>query len=116
MLGKRIFLFLVGCIGTRTALAYVAYKLAYTKWLPIMGYFALIPAIGFLIIWTFGLRKSGPETFGKAIWWDDLRPVHGLMYLLFFVLSISSQPIAWIVLAVDVFIGLSAWIHMVRNI
>ena len=112
---KRMFLFLVGCMGTRLALVWIVYK--YTWLLPYMGVLAIGPAIGFMVIYFGGLRKTGPEVFGKTIWWDHLRPVHGLLYGLFAYLAIMSMRVqnktfanhAWKVLLVDVIIGFVAF-------
>jgi len=63
---KRIILFLFGCIFIRFLLVLLAKKIP-KKYLPIMGYIALIPALGFSYIYLFGLRKTGPEVFGGKI-------------------------------------------------
>ena len=26
------------------------------------------------------LRKTGLEVFGDKIWWNNLRPIHGILY------------------------------------
>ena len=46
----RILAFLIGCIGTRTLFVYVA-KNAGQKYLPLLGYLALLPALGFIYIY-----------------------------------------------------------------
>ena len=66
----RFLLFLFGCIGTRLLFTFFA-KYASINILKIMGYIALLPAIGFFLIYTFGLRKTGAETLGKPIWWNN---------------------------------------------
>lgn len=104
----RMLLFLIGCIGTRATLAWLAY--AYPAFLPVMGALAIIPAIGFLTIYFGGLRKTGPEVFGERIWWNNLRPVHGFLYGLFAYMALSRSPRAWIVLLIDVLIGLVAFL------
>jgi len=106
---KRTLLFLVGCIGSRTLLAYLA-KTVSLSWLNIMGYLALIPAMGFLVIYVFGLRKTGPEVFGEQIWWNHLRPVHSLLYFVFAYHAIHRKSYAWVFLAADVVIGLLVWL------
>ena len=78
----RIVLFLIGCIGIRSILVYIA-KNININYLPIMGYLALLPAIGFLYIFMNNLRKTGLEVFGDKIWWNLLRPIHGILYLFF---------------------------------
>lgn len=76
-----------------------------------LGYIALLPAIGFLLIYLLDLRKQGAETFGQPIWWDYLRPVHALFYFLFAYAAIVEKDVnAWKYLLVDVIVGLSGFI------
>ena len=105
---KRMALFLIGCMGTRLALVWLAY--AFPTLLPFMGALAILPAVGFFVIYFGGLRKTGAEVFGDRIWWNDLRPVHGLLYTLFAVMALSRHPRAWVVLLVDVAIGFTAFV------
>ena len=104
---KRMLLFLIGCMGMRSLFVWIAYR--YTQFLPYMGALALLPAIGFIVIYLGDFRKTGPEVFGDQIWWNDLRPIHGLLYALFAVLALCKNESAWIVLLVDVLIGFSAY-------
>ncbi len=106
---QRLLLFLFGCIGTRTALAYGAKRASGTV-LQTMGVLALLPAIGFFLIYFFKLRETGPEVFGEKIWWNSLRPIHGLLYLLFAISAIRKKPYAWMFLAVDVVFGLTMYL------
>lgn len=105
----RLLLFLIGCIGTRSLLAYIAYSIS-PKYLPHLGYIALLPSLGFISIYLFGLRKTGPEVFGERIWWNDLRPVHAALYLLFSIFAIQKKTYAWTFLLADVVIGLVSFI------
>tara|TARA_B110000285_G_scaffold230409_1_gene296973 strand:- start:1348 stop:1719 length:372 start_codon:yes stop_codon:yes gene_type:complete len=112
---KRIFLFLVLCIGTRSLLVYLA-KTVDKEYLQYMGILALIPAIGFITIYLLDLRKKGAEVFESKIWWNDFRPIHGVLYLLFAVYAIKKeQDYAWIPLLIDVLIGLLAFLHYHYN-
>ena len=106
---KRFLLFLIGCIGTRTLLVYLA-KNADSIYLKYMGYIALLPAIGFYYLFLTGSRKTGNEVFGNKIWWDNLRPLHGLLYFLFAFSAINNYKFAWIYLLIDVIIGLISFI------
>lgn len=106
---KRIFLFLVGCIGLRSLFVYLA-KTLDPKYLPMMGALALIPAIGFSYLFIAGKRKTGAEVFGEKIWWNGLRPVHALLYFAFAAAAITKKSWSWVFLLVDVVIGLSAFI------
>jgi hypothetical protein len=106
---KRFLLFLIGCIGTRTLFVYAA-KNVDTTYLRYMGYLALLPAIGFFYIFFTGSRQTGAEVFGSKIWWNDLRPIHGLLYLLFAFNAIMGNKYAWIYLLVDVIFGLLSFL------
>jgi len=106
---KRFVLFLVGCIGIRTLLVYVAKK-ATPEYLQYMGYIAIIPAISFLFLYITNSRRTGAEVFGRKIWWNDLRPVHSLLYGLFAFSAINKKKSSWIYLLVDVIIGLLSFV------
>jgi hypothetical protein len=106
---KRFLLFLIGCIGTRALFVYVAKNID-VKYLPLLGYLALLPAIGFIYIYLTGSRKTGGEVFGEKIWWNDLRPIHSLIYFLFAYNAIIGNNKAWIYLLVDVIFGLSSFL------
>ena len=103
----KFYAFLIGCIGLRIILALLA-KNADSKTLWYMGLFALIPAFGFLFLFTFNLRKTGFEAGGN-IWWKNWRPIHGLLYLLFAVLAIKGFKESWTILAIDVSLGFLLW-------
>jgi len=106
---KRFLLFLIGCIGTRTLFVLIA-KNAGPKYLPLLGYLALLPAIGFIYIYLTGSRKTGGEVFGERIWWNDLRPIHSLLYFLFAYNAIIGNTKAWMYLLVDVIFGLISFL------
>lgn len=113
---KRFLLFLIGCIGMRILFVYVA-KIAQPKTLQLLGYLALLPALGFFYLFLTGSRKTGGEVFGNKIWWNSLRPVHGTLYALFAYFAIVKNKQAWQFLAADVSIGLVAFLvyHTVNN-
>ena len=98
-------LFLIGCMGSRLLLVYIA-KHANTKWLRYMGYLALLPAAGFIYIYITGSRQTGPEVFGSKIWWNNLRPFHSVLYFLFAYNAIKGNPHSWMFLLADVVFGL----------
>jgi len=108
-LQQRFLLFLIGCIGTRTLFVIIA-KYIDTKYLKYLGYVALLPAIGFIYIYLTGSRKTGAETFGEKIWWNNLRPVHSILYFLFAYNAIKGNKQSWIFLLVDVLIGLISFL------
>jgi hypothetical protein len=106
---KRFLLFLIGCIGLRSLFVVIAKNID-IKFLPYLGYLALLPTIGFIYIYATDSRKTGAETFGEKIWWNNLRPVHALMYGLFAFNAINKNPNAWIYLLIDVLIGLFSFL------
>ncbi len=100
-------MFLLGCIPLRASFVYIAkYK---QEWLRVMSLFALAISIGFTVIYTFKLRKTGQEVFGEKIWWNELRPMHAFLYGLFSYLAVTHPGYAWKPLAADVAVGLVAF-------
>ena len=113
---KPFILFLIGCIGTRTLFVYLA-KNANTTYLKYMGYLSILFVIGFFYLFLTGSRKTGVEVFGDKIWWNNLRPIHGIMYSLFAYNAINGNQNAWIYLLADVIIGLVSFLifHYINN-
>ena len=107
---KRLLLFFIGCIGVRLFFVYLA-KSIQLKYLPYLGYLALLPALGFTYIFLTGSRETGAEVFGEKIWWNYLRPVHALFYGLFAYNAIMKNDNAWVYLLIDVFLGFSFTLH-----
>ena len=107
---KRIALFLIGCMGARSLLVYLAYQKSTRLYVAL---FAALVAIGFMYIYFTGSRKTGPEVFGDRIWWNDIRPVHATLYataaLMIWTNRYSND--AWKVLLLDLVIGLLAFIN-----
>jgi hypothetical protein len=107
-LHKRFVLFLV-CISVRFFIAFLA-KGASDGLLQTMGFLSLLPAIGFFYLFFSGKRKTGKETFGAKIWWNNLRPVHGTLWLLFAIYALRKDKNAWVFLLADVLIGLFSFL------
>ncbi len=106
---KRFLLFLFGCILIRSIFVYIA-KTIPLDYLPYIGLLALLPAIGFFYIFVTKSRQTGQEVFGEKIWWNNLRPIHGLLYLFFAIFAIQKKSFAWIFLFIDVILGLSSFL------
>ena len=113
---ERMLLFLIGCIGVRSLFVIIA-KYISIHYLKYLGYLALLPAIGFMYIYITGGRKTGPETFGDKIWWNNLRPIHSILYFLFAYNAIIGNTQAWIYLLVDVLFGLISFLtyHYIKG-
>ena len=108
-LQNRLLLLLVGCIGTRSLLVYIA-KNINISYLPFLGYLAMLPAIGFMYIYLTNSRQTGAEVFGEKIWWNNLRPVHAALYSLFAYYAINKNTNSWIFLLIDVIFGLISFL------
>ena len=106
---KRLILFLVGCMGSRVTLVWIAKN--YPRALFYMGIMAVGISCGFMYIWVNGLRKTGIETLGEKIWWNDLRPLHSILWGIFAVMAFQGNQNAWKVLLLDVTIGFLAWLN-----
>jgi hypothetical protein len=66
-----------------------------------------------MYIFLTGIRKTGFEVFGEKIWWNNLRPVHALLYTLFAYNAIHKNKNSWMFLLADVVFGLLSflWHH-----
>jgi hypothetical protein len=106
---KRFLLFLIGCIGIRSLFVYIA-KIAPLNYLPYLGYLAILPTIGFIYIFLTGSRQTGAEVFGSKIWWNNLRPIHAVLYGLFAYNAIMKNPNSWVYLLIDVILGLFSFL------
>jgi len=115
---KSMALFLAGCIPVRLLLSYLSYvSYTNTKYMSMIGVVCLVISFGFIMNYAFGLRKTGVETFGQPIWWNDLRPVHGFLYILAGYCSFYSRENVWKILLLDTMIGLVAFLrHHVKNL
>ena len=104
---KRFLLFLVGCIGMRIYIVYLA-KTTSTNNLKYMGYLSTLSAIGFLYFYLTNSRTKG--TLGQIAWWHNLRPIHSGLYFLFAYYAIKNNRNSWKILLLDVIIGLISFL------
>ena len=112
---KRFLMFLVGCMGSRVLFTLLA-KYIDIQYLPILGYIALLPAIGFFYIYVTGSRKTAFEIEGEKVCWNNLRPFHSILYLLFAYNAITKHANSWKYLALDTSMGLLAFLsHHYEN-
>lgn len=109
---KRIIVFLFGCILSRLVIAFTAMTVSPVV-LQYMGYIALGISISFFYLYFVGNKTADSqlEWLGdKKIWWNKLRIVHGLTYLLFAISAILQNSFSWIILLIDAMVGLGAWV------
>ena len=106
-----LLIFLVFCIGARFGLAYLAKNIS-NSYLIVYSLIIGIIGVSFLFLSVTGLRKTGAETGGNAIWWGHLRPIHGILYVLAAGLLFYRHR-CWgsKVIIVDTLIGLTAFLH-----
>jgi hypothetical protein len=105
----RFFVFIIGCIGSRLTFTLIS-AMASTWLLRIMGIIAIFPVLGWFYFIFIGKRDRGIEVFNQLIWWQNLRPIHMFLWGFFAYLAISGNHKAWIVLLIDTFIGLFAFL------
>ena len=115
---QRIITFLFGCILTRTILVFLAYYFVENKYHILKNIFILVCfLIGLsmlLIYFGIGRERADKQLQGwkdddPILWWNDLRPLHGSFYILFAILTAIGCKHTWIILLIDVLIGLIAW-------
>lgn len=105
----RFLLFFFGCIVIRLTFVYLSKT--YTEYLPFFGILGLFAVIGWVNILFFKKKDYiEPEIFGDKIWWNDMRPVHMVLFLIFTILALQKNKSAWIFLLIDTIIGLSAFL------
>jgi hypothetical protein len=112
----RFILFLFGCIGMRLFFVIIAKNVS-INYLQYLGYLALVIPVGFMYIYLTGSRQTGIEVLGDKIWWNNLRPLHALLYGLFAYNAIKGDPNSWIFLFLDVIIGLLSFLtyHYIKG-
>ncbi len=113
---QKRFLFFSLCIIIRVIFVLLAYYLD-KKYLYYMSFPAFLISLGFFIIYFGNLRKTGAEVIGSKIWWNDIRPIHALNYLIFAYLAYKKNKFSYIPLMFDVIIGLVAFLiyHNSKN-
>jgi hypothetical protein len=112
---NRIALFLGGCMVVRLSFVYLAYTLP-PHWVQWMSIPAALFGLSFILLNLFHLRQTGREVNYERIWWDPIRPVHGMFYLTFAYLAWTLHPQAYVPLAIDIVFGFLAfiWFHWLR--
>jgi hypothetical protein len=108
---KRFLLFLIGCMGSRFLLTYLA-KTVSQDYIKIILIITGLIGLSFVYIYFLGSDSADKQlewAGDKIIWWNDLRIVHGLLYLLFTYLAYNNNKDAWTILLIDTLIGLISW-------
>ena len=100
----RILLYFLLCIPLRSFIIYLAYKK--NKYIP---FIILIAGILFTLKY-FNNNINDLGAFGGKVWWNDLRLFHGIMYILYFLLQYFEINNAYIILIIDIIIGIISFI------
>lgn len=114
-INKRVCLFFLICIPIRLLLAYIIYRVN-PEHLKYVGYITTIIAGLFIISYiNFNPVKKNKGAFGGKIWWNDMRAVHGCIYLLFSLFAIKKNINAWKILIADVIVGIIAFLFQYKK-
>jgi len=111
---KRFMLFLGLCIPTRFTISYLAKEEKFKKYLDYLAIICLCMGIGFLNIYFFGSKKADSQlkwAGEDTVWWNDLRLLHGISYVLFSILVYLKKEYAWKVIFYDTLVGLCSFLY-----
>ena len=112
-------LFFTGCIPMRSALAYLSYIILNDKnfymYKSYLFLFTLMIGISFMTIYMMDWRKTGIETMGGKIWWNSLRPIHSIIYILFSICLLYDVKNSYLLLVFDVLLGIYAELYVKQN-
>ena len=97
--------FWLWCIPARLVIALVVGFIP-ADWLPFAGALALIGAGG-LLYRAFTFNKQQLGAFKQPVTWNDTRPVHATLWILFAFLAFYKKDIARIIPFVDVLFGIA---------
>lgn len=109
---QKYALFLLLCIPTRFGIAYLSYFYSDPKNRSVVSHL-FVATIGVTVLMWMALflglvsRGSGFEAPDNRIWWNYLRPVHALLYVLYLLHYVTKRSNGWIFMAIDPVIGLS---------
>lgn len=101
---KKILLF-IGCIIIRSLFVYLGYN---SITLPYFRFLTIFISFGFMYQFLFKQRKSG--IFGQEVWWHNLRLFHSITYGLFSFLAFNKNKRSYLVLTLDLLIGIISFI------
>jgi hypothetical protein len=109
---KRFLVFILGCIGSRLSLSMIA-KYIMIDYLPLLAIITIPISISFMYLYIFGndVADRQLEWLGdKKIWWNQLRPLHSILFMIFSILAMNKLSYSWLILLLDTIIGLISWL------
>ena len=110
---KKFIIFILGCIGCRLTLSMIA-KYIMIDYLPLLAIFTIPISISFMYLYIFGNDTADRqlEWLGdKKIWWNQLRPIHSITFMIFSIMAINKSQNAWLMLLLDTIFGLISWLN-----
>jgi len=118
-LTQRLLLFIFGCIGIRLFFVYATIHLLplYPSSYLYVGIAALLLSASWIYLYFTKSRMNAPEA-GGLTWWNDLRPDHATLYLLFGLMALSTfykyndySQVLHYPLLLDVLFGLAMFVN-----
>jgi hypothetical protein len=96
-------LFYYGCMPLRLGFAYAAYVAneSHLRW---MGLIALLIGVLFILVWVTKSRNV-KGAFGGNVWWSNLRPIHGILYIIFAISALNGSRDGYKILLADAGLG-----------
>ena len=92
------------CVTIRFLLAYGVYLNHNNNFRLLFALFYLISGVGLFYHHITKRRKTG--AFSQNIWWDFLRPLHGIIFILSSILLYYKYKNTYILLIIDTLIGI----------
>ena len=92
------------CIFLRFLLTYLVFVTYNNNYRYILIIFYLSSALGLLYHYLNKKRKIG--AFNNTIWWDDLKPLHALLFISTCILLYIKNPYSYMLPFTDTIIGL----------
>ena len=105
---KSVSLFLLLCIPSRILIALLPLYIK-ESWMPILGFLLVVVGIAFVTLFLTNSRLDAVEGGGMT-WWKNVRPVHGMLYLLAGALLLNGhRDLASLLLFLDVVVGIAVF-------
>lgn len=102
-------LFLFGCMPARLLIALLAYKIN-INYLPYISLIFIAIGASFIYLYLTNSRLKAAEAGGET-WWKNLRPIHGVMYILAGIYALKKSRISALILLIDVLFGFGAFVY-----
>jgi phosphate/sulfate permease len=114
--------YFIFCVVIRLTLAWLIYFSLTTNQLGSSTYvstvilknsiimFYVISSVGLMYHYVTKTRKKG--AFGQHIWWDHMRPIHALLFLLISYFLYINHSLSYKLAILDTIIGIGAYMYV----